>query len=139
MPIYAVLCECGWRGEVFAPRPCGPGKVECGGCGRVGGCRADWERQNVRLEHTLIGNEGLSLAEGFDPTEVGEARQLFGGVSGVDISDDGDVRFSGLRAQREYLKRKRGLGGDEPPAYTIDDARRDKARREKWKAKQKAR
>jgi putative FmdB family regulatory protein len=110
MPLYQCSCKaCRFSGEVFAKvaELDDKGRVLCPECGER--AAQDWSTKTVGAggaARSFHGGKQVSLMEGFHPTEVAEARQMFGEKHGQCIRDDGSVQFANREEQRGYAKRK---------------------------------
>lgn len=110
MPLYQCSCaSCRFSGEVFAKvaELDDRGRVLCPECGER--ADQDWSTKTVGAggaARSFHGGKQVSLMEGFHPSEVAEARQLFGEKHGQCIQNDGTVQFANREEQRGYAKRK---------------------------------
>jgi len=110
MPNYAIKCDsCKFHGDVFAKvaELDDRGRVLCPECGER--AERDWSQKTVGAGGSAIafnGERQTSMTEGFHPSEVGEARRMFGESHGACIQNDGTVRFKNRDEQRGYMKRK---------------------------------
>jgi hypothetical protein len=83
------------------------GRVLCPECGER--AAQDWSTKTVGAggaARSFHGGKQVSLMEGFHPSEVAEARQMFGEKHGQCIQNDGTVQFANREEQRGYAKRK---------------------------------
>jgi putative FmdB family regulatory protein len=110
MPMYQLKCSgCQFSGEVFAKvtELDSKGRVLCPECGER--AEQDWSKKTVSAGGAALsfhGGRQHSMTEAFHPSEVQEAREMFGERSGACIQNDGTVQFANRADQKAYMKRK---------------------------------
>lgn len=103
---YAVKClNCGHAFETACTHA-DRSKLPCELC-KHPRVEPDFGKTKLVTERRFAGTECESLQEGFHPSEVNEARQLFPNST---IRDDGTVMYSKRSDQTNFLKRKAEIG-----------------------------